>query len=94
MDVAQMVKLDAKSFRTFLEAEASAGRGPKTPNLTPYSAVIQSLIDQKPTDLEKGLQHRAKLPPYKLRPILITKELVVPAALKTAAWDKTTLFVG
>ena len=94
MDLAQMVKLDAKSFQDFLEAEAAAGRGPKTLNLTPYGAIIQSLMDQKQTAFSEGLEYRAKLPPNKLRLILITKELVVPPALETAAWKKATLFVG
>jgi ppGpp synthetase/RelA/SpoT-type nucleotidyltranferase len=94
MELAKMVKLDAKSFQAFLEAEAAAGRGPKTLNLTPYGAVIQSLINQKPTAFSKGLEYRAALPPNKLRPILITKELDVPPVLETAAWKKATLFVG
>jgi hypothetical protein len=94
MDVASMVRLDAAGFRTFLEAEAAAGRGPKTLNLSPYGSVIQSLIDHKTADFEKGLAYRAKQPPNRLRPILITREIVVPDALKSPTWDKATLTVS
>ncbi|MGO4517784.1 hypothetical protein AB4Y89_18465 [Terriglobus sp. 2YAB30_2] len=94
MDLASMVKLDATAFRTFLESEASAGRGPKMLNLSPYGAVIQSLIDQKPADFQKGLQYRLKQPPNRFRPVLVTREIEVPASMKGATWDKATLTIG
>jgi hypothetical protein len=94
MELAGMVKLDANHFKEFMEVEAAAGRGPRILNLSPYGSVIQSLIDQKPSEFESGLERRAQLPSYKMRPILITKELVVPAIMKTVAWNKATLFIG
>lgn len=92
MDLAELVKLDAHALRQFLETEAAAGRGPKMLNLSPYGAVVQSLIDQKQTDFAKGLESRAKQ--QKFRPIVITKELNVPDVLKTWAWKKTTILVA
>jgi ppGpp synthetase/RelA/SpoT-type nucleotidyltranferase len=94
MEVAGVVRFNAAAFRAFMEAEANAGRGPKTLNLSPYGAVIQSLIDQKTAEFAKGLEYRAKAPAGKFRPILITREIVVPDSLKNALWAKTTLMVG
>lgn len=91
MDLADLVNLDAPALRQLLEAESAAGRGPKMLNLSPYGAVLQSLIDQRQADFIKGLERRAKQ--SRFRPVVVTKELSIPDTVKTWAWRKTTLIV-
>jgi hypothetical protein len=87
MTLAKLVDLDAAALRLLLEEEKVGGRGPLIANLSPYGAVLQTLIDRKQVALNSALTKRQK------RSVLIPAEIAMPAGINTTAWQQSAIFV-
>ncbi len=87
MLLANLVKLDAAALRVLLEEEKVAGRGPLISNLSPYGAVLQTLIDRKQSALNSALKSKQK------KVVLIPAEIDIPKGINTVGWQNSATFV-
>lgn len=87
MTLANLVKLDANALRLLLDEEKAVGRGPLIGNLSPYGAVLQTLIYRKQEALNSALKSKQK------KVVLIPAEVDLPKALNTIAWEHSAVFI-
>jgi ppGpp synthetase/RelA/SpoT-type nucleotidyltranferase len=87
MGLAKLAQLDANGLRALLVEAKAQGRGPLIGNLTPYGAVLQTLLDQKADVLGPALQKK------KRGTVLISAELEIPQDVDTQQWQKAAVFI-
>jgi hypothetical protein len=76
--IAQLMKLTPEQIGNALDAERTRGRGPLTTNLSPFAAVLQSVIAEFPKEFTKGVTStKARW----RQPVLIPAEIELPAGL-------------
>jgi ppGpp synthetase/RelA/SpoT-type nucleotidyltranferase len=87
MTLAKLVDLDAAALRLLLEEEKVGGRGPLIGNLSPYGAVLQTLIDRKHAALNSALTKKQR------KSVLIPAEIAMPEGVNTTAWQQSAIFI-
>lgn len=75
-DLMKAINRDVDSLKEILEKESILGRGEKTLNLSPFSAIVQSLIFQEPSIMQDFLTGPSKK--YK---IFIPPEIELPSSI-------------
>jgi ppGpp synthetase/RelA/SpoT-type nucleotidyltranferase len=75
----QHVRIDLPRLREVLRTETELGRGTKILNLSPYSTIIQSLLNQESSKMINYLTGRSQ--PFK---VYIPRELEMPPSLNLA----------
>jgi ppGpp synthetase/RelA/SpoT-type nucleotidyltranferase len=87
MRLAKLAQLDANGLRVLLLEAKGTGRGPLISNLTPYGAVLQTLLDRKQDDLNSALKLKQR------SAVLISAELSIPEGVDTQQWTKSAVFI-
>jgi ppGpp synthetase/RelA/SpoT-type nucleotidyltranferase len=87
MGLAKLAQLDANGLRALLLDAKAKGRGPLIGNLTPYGAVLQTLLDEKAVVLGSALKKKQK------SAVLISAELEIPEGVDPQEWQKAVVFI-
>jgi len=87
MGLAKLAQLDANGLRALLLDAKAKGRGPLIGNLTPYGAVLQTLLDEKANVLGLALKKKQR------STVLISAELDIPEGVDTQEWQKAAVFI-
>ncbi len=71
------INIDVKTLRQILKKETERGRGASTLNLSPYATIVQSLLNQKKTAMQKYLTGR---PSHRFK-VYLPREIQIPSSL-------------